>query len=364
MKKIAFAGGGSGGHIYPILAIHENLKNYKEFDFFYFVCKSKLEDNKALEANIKREYISFIGGMPRSWKIIFWIFKLFFATIEACYILKKQKPDLIFSTGGYASASILLAANLFKIPYIIHNLDSIMGLSNKIFAKNSNCLSFGLEPKTIIKTKNAPIILSGNPIRQEFFNEISKEIACKDFGLDFNKKILTITGGSQGSQIINNIILDCIEELIANNWQIVHQLGEKEFQRLKNQINNLTEKYFNNYKAFSYIDKIALLYSATDLIIGRAGAMTLAEICAKKIPSIIIPLPNLAQNHQFYNASILASKDYCFLLEQKDLTVNNLITAINKITEKKEVYLKNLEVKFKEKNAVITISNIIKSFFN
>ena len=343
-KLIIFAGGGTGGHVYPILAVYEYLKEYNNLDFLYFCSEGKIEEKICQENNIKSVILPLVGGLPRgfSFGLLAWFFKLIYSSFLAIKFLAfslefKQYQKVVFSTGGYGSAPILLAANLLRIPYILHNLDSHLGLANQVFADKAQVLTYGMNPlENKFLPKNGSIIISGNPVAKAFKQNISPEEKSRiieKYKLDSNRKTLIITGGSQGSQFLNKIILEIVPNLIRDNWQIIHQLGSKQFQIFQ-------DKFINNpnYKPQEYINDLALLYSISDLAITRSGAMTISELISKKLPSILIPLPTSAQNHQFYNAKFLADQGCVLLLEQKPLNPEALIEKINFVYSKKALF--------------------------
>ncbi len=366
-KLIIFAGGGTGGHVYPIVSVYEYLTNYN-FDFLYFCSEGKIEEKVCQENNIQSASLPLIGGLPRniSFELVAWFFKLIYASFLAVKFLAFNKQfnkhkKIIFSTGGYGSAPVLLAANFLKIPYILHNLDSHLGLANQVFVNKAQVLTYGMNPlANKILPSNGAVMISGNPIvkafRQEITLEQKKQISEK-YQLNLKYPTLIIIGGSQGSQFLNEIILEISPHLIKENWQIIHQLGSKQFEIFEDKfINN------ENYKPQEYITDLALLYSVVDLAITRAGAMTISELIAKKLPSILIPLPTSAQNHQFHNAKFLTDQGCALMLEQKVLNAKSLIEKIDFIYAKKGLFKLGFEGINSLDSAKLLGDIIIKSF--
>lgn len=359
-RKIVFAGGGSGGHVYPLISVREEIKSLLseqglELEALHFVSKDKLEDHIIeAETGIKKIYIPFVGGMPRSLGAILWIFKLFFSFIFAFLELLKEKPCLIFSTGGYASAPILIAANILKIKYCLHNSDAHLGLANKAFLANASAVTFGIKPSNNTKEYplDAPVVFTGNPIRKTFFEKQGEESrlnTLEEMGLSKERKTLLVTGGSQGAGKLNDLILSVCETLIDEGWQIIHQVGSKNFESFKQKLDAAMPKTenFKFYVLRDYFNDLSVIYDCADVIVCRAGAITLAEIEAKGLPAIIIPLPNLAQNHQVYNAkSFVESSDISVLIEQKDLSIEEFLSELRALYEKSIGKDKDIESPF------------------
>ena len=380
--KIGFAGGGTGGHIYPILAVHESLKDsdHEDYEFVYFVSEGKPEEKIAQENNIKAKSIPCVGGMPRSAKAITWIFNLLKASFKAYSTLAQERPNIVFATGGYSAAPVLMAANWLKIPYVIHNLDAHLGLANLVFIKNSLALTLGM-PLTVthqekdenkIKInkilfklfptcpKNGSVIITGNPVRKEFYSDIeSKEKIFQTLGFHQKRKTLTIIGGSQGAQAINEAVLRVVEDLISDNWQIIHQLGPLQYEQFEI---DFPKSPF--YKPYKYLNNLHEIYAISDLAISRAGAMSLAELSAKELPCLLIPLPSSAQNHQFHNAKILETQGCALVLEQAFLNEVSLKENIENIYKRRHLMklgFNNLGSENQnQKNAAQLISEIIK----
>ncbi len=353
-SKIAFVGGGTGGHIYPIIAVYEKLKKHSNLQFIYFGSQNKLEEKISQENNIPFVVLPFIGGMPRSLELIIWLFKFAFASVIAIFKLSKYKPNIIFATGGYSSGPVLLAALILRIPYIIHNLDAHLGLANAAFIAQSLALTLGFPLTKPVLIKNGPVVLTGNPVREAFWQI---QNTSNNLNLDSKRKTLLIMGGSQGALALNEIILELAPKLLEENWQIIHQVGEKQFSQF--------EKYFPqnpHYKPFKYLNNLWQIYAQTDIAISRAGAMSIAELTASKVPTIFIPLPTAAQNHQWHNAKQIEKAGACLLLEQKNLNPENLDKSINLAWENRDILKLKLSELPQQQNASHKIAQIIEQF--
>ncbi|MDJ0626106.1 MAG: UDP-N-acetylglucosamine--N-acetylmuramyl-(pentapeptide) pyrophosphoryl-undecaprenol N-acetylglucosamine transferase [Candidatus Caenarcaniphilales bacterium] len=358
---IAFTGGGTGGHVYPIIAVYEKLReNLPQASFIYFGTKEKIEKKVANENQINFQEIPFTGGMPRSIMVFPWLAKFIFTFLKTFFVVFKHRPKIIFGTGGYIAAPVFLSAILLKIPYIIHNLDAHMGLANKLFIKNSKALTLGISltsfnEKTI--PKNGPVIVTGNPVRRSFYEKKhDKDEILRKLELDPKRKTLIVIGGSQGAKFINELFFTLIEDLINENWQIIHQLGPLQFDRFKNQY-----KDYVFYKPMSFIENLNEIYSIADVAISRSGAMSIAELSAKNVPAVYIPLPTAAQNHQFFNALSMEESGCSIVLEQKNATKTSLKERIDFIYSRKDLYSFNMKNSKHTANSSITISNIIKT---
>ncbi len=355
MTKIVFAGGGTGGHIYPNIALFQELKTkLPEAEFEYYGSSGKLEEQVCAENKIPFVTLPFIGGMPRSAKAVLWFSKLISAVLVAMQKLPKSKPSLIFATGGYAAAPVLAAANILKIPYIIHNLDAHFGLANKAFIKNASALTLGFPVQEILYPKNGPVLVAGNPVRAEFYQKPTDLNAIyHELKISHERKTLVVIGGSQGAFPINEIVLKIVPELIAQGWQIIHQLGPRQYEQFE-------ERFSLSpfYRPFKYLNNLPQIYSVADLAISRSGAMSLSELMVKRVPTIFIPLPSAAQNHQFYNAKSVEKAGACFLLEQKNLHEENLITLVREAYESRNIIKTNLS-SLQNSNATAHISELI-----
>ena len=348
MKKIILCGGGTGGHVFPNIAISELLKK-QECDLFYIGVTGKIEEKLCEENNI--DFYSYeFSGFPRKLQkeILVWPFNLLKAVSKAKTYLKYFKPDIVFGTGGYSSAPVFIAAKRLGIPYIVHNLDVRFGLANKFCANGASCITLGF-PSNLSFLKDTPCFVTGNPVRK-IFTEIekkSKEPIFKEFNLNPEKKTIFIIGGSQGANAINEAILEILKELVLdNNIQVIHQTGETRHEAfMKRSPAKVTETA--SYIAKPFFDNPEKCYHISDLIISRSGAMTTTEITTLGKPSIFIPYP-FAGNHQEANITHLTEAGGAVLLRQKELTSKLLLSSILEIIH--------------DENKLSKMSKITKSF--
>lgn len=333
--RIVLTGGGTGGHVYPAISVHEQLKNDPSVEaILYIGVRGHLEERLCQERQIEFHGLS-ISGLPRklSPALISWPFKTMTAVREARKILKLFRPTVVLGTGGYAAAPPLAAALLDKIPYAIHEPDAHPGLVNKLFAKNSSLCSLGMEGAlSVLKSDTGRVVVNGNPVGQAFVAPRSRDAACAVVGLRHDLQTVLITGGSQGAQAINEAVLAALPQLldIEPHIQIVHQAGDKNLADLKERVD---QSLLQNprYHLRAYFDDMALAYAICDLTVCRAGAMTISELAVTGTPAIFVPYPFAAQNHQMHNAQFVESKGGAIVLPQGQLTPESLAQLIKQL---------------------------------
>ncbi len=324
MKKanIVLTGGGTGGHIYPCLAIAEELREQvPECKLYYIGNHNKLEASLLQGDNCKdsqgqsyRNYINFIGieawpfvNKVNPLKIFSWLIHFVKETLKVKSILQKNNIDIIFGTGGYVAAPVFAAAQFLGIPYIIHNLDAHIGLANRLFIKNASILTTAF-PGLAAQPKNGRVFVTGNPISRRFLSSAPKS--------SDDKLRLLITGGSQGAESINNAIGNLLPTLCKLDIEIVHITGEKPYQEYLNHFLAANPNKYPNYKVLPYTHEMPELCSWADVAICRSGAMTIAEFGVSGVVSIFVPLPWAAHDHQTLNAQALVDANAAYLIKQ------------------------------------------------
>ncbi len=327
LVNILLSGGGTGGHIYPAVAIANELKTRMPYANFLFVgANDRMEMEKIPQAGYKIKGLN-ISGFQRSLSVknLTFPFKLIDSLYKANSIIKEFKPDVVIGTGGFASGPTLFMANKKNIPTLIQEQNSYPGVTNKLLAKNVQkiCVAYDGLDKFF---PNDKIILTGNPVRQDII-DISKkrDEALKYFKLDKNKKTLVILGGSLGARVINETIEKNLNELLKNNQQIIWQTGKLYFDDYK--------KYNQNkgVQVHAFIQKMDLLYAAADILISRAGAGTISELCLVGKPVIFIPSPNVAEDHQTKNAMAVVNNNAAIMIKEDDLS--DFLKAYNLLFE-------------------------------
>ncbi|MFA5080688.1 MAG: undecaprenyldiphospho-muramoylpentapeptide beta-N-acetylglucosaminyltransferase [Candidatus Paceibacterota bacterium] len=334
--KIVLTGGGTGGHIFPLVSISREIKNIKnDSEIFYIGPQDLFTKNAFHHENISIKTI-FSGKIRRYFSIasifqniIDIFFKIPIGFLQSIIYLSKIKPNLIFSKGGYGGVPVIFAGNLLKIPIFLHESDSIAGFANKITGKFAKKIFVSFPIEYIKNLPKEKLIYTGSPIRKGLLsgNPMS---AQKIFRLSGKKPVLLILGGSQGSKRINTIIIENLDYLLEN-FEIIHQTGRIDYKRIA--------KYKNdNYHIYDFLSEEAIGHalSCADCIISRSGSSSIAEISASGKPSILIPLPESAQNHQVYNAYIYEKSKACIVIEERDFTKEKLVDSLDKIMDSKK----------------------------
>ncbi|MBT6777836.1 undecaprenyldiphospho-muramoylpentapeptide beta-N-acetylglucosaminyltransferase [bacterium] len=327
--KIIIAGGGTGGHLFPAIAIGEEIKERIPDAEIHFIGSTFGLESKVFPVKDLIHTLLPIRGLQRSINIrnilknFFLPFRIIRCLIKVNSIYKDFNPRLVIGTGGYASAVPLFVAVTQnpKIPIILQEQNSFPGITTRWFAKKSSliCSAFNV-------FKDVPdneVILTGNPIRSTILNG-KKEIAIKDFNLSENKKTLFIFGGSQGSRFLNDSLLKIVRKINFKNTQIIWQTGDKDFRKYNSLINK-------NLKIVPFINDMASAYALSDLVVCRSGALTLSELTACGKPSILIPFAAAAGNHQLKNAIALEKNKAAVIIEEKDMSTQILLSTINNL---------------------------------
>ena len=316
--KFILSGGGTGGHIYPAVAIADELKSrYPDAEFLFVGASDRMEMDKVPQAGYKIEGL-WISGIQRklTLKNLAFPFKLISSLLRSRKIVNSFKPDAVIGTGGFASGPLLHVASSKGIPSLIQEQNSFPGITNKLLAKKVNtiCVAYeGLEkffPKEKIK-------LTGNPIRKDLLEVKNKHIEGKDaYTLKHNKKTLLVLGGSLGARRINQLIEANIGFFEAQDIQVIWQCGKLYYDQY-NQYNDQ-----ENIQVHAFLNQMDLAYAAADVIISRAGAISVSELCIVGKPVVFIPSPNVAEDHQTKNAKSVADKNAAILIREKDLDSN------------------------------------------
>lgn len=338
--NIILSGGGTGGHIYPAIAIANELKViYPNANFLFVGAKDKMEMEKIPEAgyDIKGLWIS---GIQRQFilKNLSFPFKLVSSMSKAYRIIKEFKPDIVIGTGGFASGPTLYVASLQKIKTLIQEQNSYPGITNKLLAKKVDkiCVAYdGLERFFPLNK----IVKTGNPVRQDLLEIEGKgEEAKKYFNLNSDKKTLLIIGGSLGARAINNLIEKHIDWLVSKNLQVIWQTGKLYYEEFK--------KYdsLEGVQTHAFLNKMDLTYAAADFIISRAGAGSISELCIVGKPVIFIPSPNVAEDHQTKNALAVVNSNAALLLKESELgTFQSNIEALLENEALQQTLSKNIK---------------------
>lgn len=314
---IIISGGGTGGHIFPAIAIADALKNLRPDANILFVGASgKMEMEKVPAAGYAIEGIP-VRGLQRRLTLsnFAFPFRLAYSMIKARNIIKKFKPDVVVGVGGYASGPLLRMAAGLKIPAVIQEQNSYPGLTNKLLAKkvNSICVAYEGMEKYFPAEK---IVLCGNPVRKDIVNlEGKKSKAAQFFNLSPDRKTLLVTGGSLGAGTINKSTHQIIDLLVEQGIQLVWQCGKNYYPQLMPLIPEFEKK---GVRVLEFISRMDLAYALADCVVSRAGAISIAELCICGKTAVLIPSPNVAEDHQTHNALALARNDAAIMLKDSE----------------------------------------------
>ncbi|MBI3512344.1 MAG: undecaprenyldiphospho-muramoylpentapeptide beta-N-acetylglucosaminyltransferase [Bacteroidetes bacterium] len=346
--KFIISGGGTGGHIFPAIAIANALKlRVPDADFLFVGAEGRMEMEKVPAAGFRIEGLK-IAGLQRKLTLsnFSFPFKLLGSIMRAKKILKRFRPDAAIGTGGYASGPMLRVASNAGIPTLIQEQNSFPGITNKILSKKANriCVAYEGMEKYFPKEK---IVFTGNPVRSDILElEGKRKQALGIFGLAADKKIVLVIGGSLGARTINETIKQCLQQLRENNIQLIWQTGKNYFREAEEAVKNDQR----GMKVFDFISKMDLAYAAADVIVSRAGASSVSELCLVKKPAILVPSPNVAEDHQSKNAMSLVRKEAALLVkdaEAKEKLPARIIDLLNDklMQEKLSANISTLAVK-------------------
>jgi UDP-N-acetylglucosamine--N-acetylmuramyl-(pentapeptide) pyrophosphoryl-undecaprenol N-acetylglucosamine transferase len=313
-KRYMISGGGTGGHIYPAIAIAEELKlRFPDAEFLFVGAKGKMEMTKVPEAGFIIEGL-WISGIQRKLSLGHLLFplKLINSMFKSRALIKAFKPNVVIGTGGFASGPLLKMASLLKIPTLIQEQNAYAGVTNKCLAgqADSICVAYEGMDRFFPRQK---LIFSGNPVRKDLLDITDKrDLGLQHFQLDPSKNTLLVIGGSLGSQRINELISSQLELFKAEDLQVIWQCGKIYFDRY-------TSLTSNTVKVEKFISKMDLAYASADVIISRAGAGAVSELSLLGKPVIFIPSPNVAEDHQTKNAKFIEDKEAAIMLKESDL---------------------------------------------
>ena len=313
--NVIISGGGTGGHIYPAIAIANEIRvRYPEANILFVGAKDKMEMEKVPQAgyDIKGLWIS---GIQRKLTVsnLLFPFKLLSSLWKAHKIIRKFKPDVVIGTGGFASGPTLMVANKKGIPTVIQEQNSYPGITNKLLSKKAGkiCVAYDNLERFFPKDK---IIKTGNPVRQDLLSIHTKVNEGKDFfELDVTKKTILVLGGSLGARKINELIASNLTFFKNQNVQLIWQCGKLYFEDYK--------KYneVENVQVHQFLNRMDLAYAAADFVVSRAGASSVSELCIVGKPTVFIPSPNVAEDHQTKNAKSIVDKHGAILVKESEL---------------------------------------------
>lgn len=355
MKRFIISGGGTGGHIFPAIAIADELKRrLPDAEILFVGAKDRMEMQKVPQAGYSIEGL-WISGLQRklSWQNLLFPLKFISSLLKSRSIIKRFKPDAVIGTGGFASGAVVKVAGQMGIPTFIQEQNSYAGITNKMLAKNAHkiCVAYDAMEQFFPKEK---IVKTGNPIRDGLLNitQYSSE-GLSYFHLDSQRKTLLVLGGSLGARRINQLIEQQLPLFEQLGVQVLWQCGKLYYEEYK--------KYNSEQvRVLAFIDRMELAYAAADVIISRAGASSVSELCVVGKPVIFIPSPNVAEDHQTKNARAIADKQAAILLRESELNEQFANTFSKLIADEAQQEALSAHIKaLAQPNATKDIVNLI-----
>jgi len=315
--RFIISGGGTGGHIFPAISIANALKeSFPDADILFVGAVGRMEMERVPAAGYSIEGLPVSGfdrkNMLRNVKVVW---NLLRSIIKARKIIRRFKPDVAIGVGGYASAPVLRAASAFDVPTLIQEQNSYAGVTNKLLAKKAACICVAYDEMERFFPKDK-IVKTGNPVRQDLFVVNSKEEAAYQFfGLDPAKKTILILGGSLGARTINQSVIAHLKTLVASDVQVIWQTGKFYIEDAKKAFEPHTN---DRIIVTAFISRMDYAYAVADLVISRAEASSISELCLLGKPAILVPSPNVAEDHQTKNAMALVKHDAAIMIKDAD----------------------------------------------
>jgi UDP-N-acetylglucosamine--N-acetylmuramyl-(pentapeptide) pyrophosphoryl-undecaprenol N-acetylglucosamine transferase len=362
--RIIVSGGGTGGHIFPAIAIANAIKALRPDTEFLFVgAEGKMEMEKVPASGYKIEGL-WISGFQRKLTLsnLAFPFKVLSSLRKAKKILRSFKPHAVIGTGGFASGPMLQVAAKNGIPTLIQEQNSYAGVTNKILSRKVDriCVAYSGMEKFFPKEK---IILTGNPVRQDILNlEGKRDRGLEFFGLDGTKRTILVIGGSLGARTINESIANCLDEFAKNNIQLIWQTGKGYFETAKTEVAKYEAK---GIRAFDFIQKMDFAYAVADMVISRAGASSVSELCLVRKPTILIPSPNVAEDHQTKNAMALVTYNAAIIIKDIEAKEKLKIEAIRLVKDEEACFKLSENIsRLALPDSAIVIANEVISLIN
>lgn len=366
--RAIISGGGTGGHIFPAIAIANALKEkYPDAEILFVGAKGRMEMQKVPQAGYKIIGLPIVGFQRKKfWKNISFPFKLIYSTIKAKKIVKTFAPDVAIGVGGYASGPTLAAAVSKHVPALIQEQNSYPGVTNKMLADSVDtiCVAYDNMNRWFDADK---IVFTGNPIRQNI-SQLSDNIEEKrakgfeSFGLNKEKKTVLVIGGSLGALTINESISANLDYFVGNDIQLIWQTGKWFYEKAKTRVKEVDSPLI---KVYEFIYDMDQAYALADVIVSRAGAIAVSELCIVGKPCILIPSPNVAEDHQTKNANALVSKNAALMVKDVEAK-ERLIPAIDELMNdeglRKELSsnLQSMGIRDADKRIVEEVEKLVK----
>jgi UDP-N-acetylglucosamine--N-acetylmuramyl-(pentapeptide) pyrophosphoryl-undecaprenol N-acetylglucosamine transferase len=363
--RIIISGGGTGGHIYPGVAIGKKiLEKMPDAKILFVGSKNGLEKKLVPREGFDIKYIT-VEGLNKKFTIkkIGSFFKVFKGYFQSLNIIKEFKPDIVVGTGGYVCGPVVLAASMKNIPTLIHEQNAFPGMTNKMLSRFVSKIAINFKESEEYFPKNK-VVYTGNPIRSQF-TKTDKAKSRIDMKFDINKPLLLVVGGSRGARNINNAVVNIIPQLMQSGIQLLFITGENEYENVKTKLKsiNMDINSLKGIKIIPYCFNMDEAMAACDLIISRAGATVLSEITALGIPSILIPSPFVANNHQEYNARAIERNGAAIVITESQLESDILREQVINIINNKQV-LKEMSANAKKLSNIDAADKIYEIIIN
>ena len=361
MSRFIISGGGTGGHVFPAIAIAQAIqKKEPDADILFIGAKGRLEMEKVPAAGFSIEGLTIAGLIRRvTWKNLTFPFKLIGSLIKARSIIKKFNPDVVIGVGGYASGPTLRSATSMGKPTLIQEQNSFPGITNRLLGKRAQTICVAYDGMSTYFPKEK-IVLTGNPVRTDLISlSDHNPEAYSHFDLDPEKKTILVMGGSGGARSINESMLVLLEQGLPKGVQLLWQTGKHYFDEIMSEVqgsrkvNPIIQSPSHPASSiqhpassiFPFIDRMDLAYSCADLVVTRAGAIAISELCVVGKPVILIPSPNVAEDHQTKNASALVDKEAAIMISDKEASQHlpELISGLIKDETKMEQLKQNIQ---------------------
>ena len=332
--KVIVAAAGTGGHINPGIAIANEIKKQEPNSQIIFLGTTRgLENDLVPRAGYELKHINAYGfNRSISWENIKKIWQTFCSVGEAKKIIKEEKPDVVIGTGGYICVAAGMAAKQLKVPLVLHESNAFPGMAVKMLSKKADCIFLGFAEAKDRLPKARKAVVTGTPTKVKKVNisQEEKQQIRKRIGFEKDLPMVLAFGGSQGAKSINNSLIQIIEEQKNQNYNLIWSAGAKGYEELKQRWGEKIDSYANA-KVVPYIYNMEELYNAVDLVVCRSGAMTVTEIMTVGKPAIFIPFPYATENHQEYNARVLADRKAAKIILDKDLMAEKLNIEIENL---------------------------------
>ncbi|WP_129596436.1 undecaprenyldiphospho-muramoylpentapeptide beta-N-acetylglucosaminyltransferase [Anaerophilus nitritogenes] len=346
--KVLISGGGTGGHIYPAIAIANKIKEeIKGVEILFVGTQKGLESDLVPKAGYSLKTIT-VSGFKRkiSLDTAKSVRDLFIGIKDAIKIIKDFKPDLVIGTGGYVCGPVVFIASILNIKTVIHEQNVIPGMTNKILSKFVSKIFASFEESKHYFNNNEKIVITGNPVRKDFIH-IHKSKCRNSLDIKEDQFVVMAVGGSRGAEKINDTMIEVLKNFNGNkNITIIHVTGSRHYEKTIHKLKENGLKIENNIVIKEYVYDMSKFMGVSDLIISRAGAIALAEIAAMGLPSILIPSPYVTNNHQEYNAKAIQKNGAAILLSEKTLQPKEIINLIDNLSQD-DIKLKEMAYKSK-----------------